>query len=119
MGLMLTAGGLFGVVTFIVALRTPEIGVRLALGALPRDVVRLVVRQAMTPTAIGLVAGSALAYGVGFLVRSRLDGAGSLGPLALPAGAALLLVPTGLASLIPALRASRIDPNVALRLREE
>ncbi len=116
LGLILTAGGLFGVVTFVVALRTPEIGVRLALGASPRDVVRLIVRQAMTPVAAGLVAGSALAYGVGFVVQSRLYGSESLEPLALLAGAALLLVPTGLASLLPALRASRIDPNVALRL---
>lgn len=115
LGLMLTAGGLFGIVTFVVSLRTPEIGIRLALGASPRDVVRLIVRQAMTPVAVGLVAGSALAYGLGFVVQSRLYGSESLEPLALLAGAALLLVPTGLASLFPALRASRIDPNVALR----
>jgi putative ABC transport system permease protein len=118
LGLLLTAGGLFGVVSYVVVLRTPEIGVRLALGASPRSVLALIVRQAMTPVTLGLVAGSGLAIGLGFVVESRLYGSEGIHPMALLAGAALLLSATGLASLIPARRASKIDPNVALRSPE-
>lgn len=118
LGLLLTAGGLFGIVSYVVVLRTREIGVRLALGASPRSVLALIVRQAMTPVTLGLVAGSGLAIGLGFVVESRLYGSEGIHPLALLAGAVLLLGATGLASLIPARRASRIEPNVALRSPE-
>lgn len=113
--LLLAATGLYGVMAYSVAQRTAEIGVRLALGAQRADVLRLVVRQGLVlglgGAALGL--GGALALGRG--MASLLHGVSTHDPLVLgTAAAALLLVAFG-ASALPAWRASRVDPLVALR----
>lgn len=115
LGLLLTAGGLLGVVSYVVTLRTPEIGVRMALGASQRNVLLLILRQALTPVVVGLMLGSAAAAALGFVTQARLYGSEPVDPVALATGAAVLLCATGLASLIPARRASRIQPNTVLK----
>jgi predicted permease len=115
LGLVLTAGGLLGVVSYVVTLRTPEIGVRVALGASQRNVLLLILRQALAPVAVGLVIGSAAAAALGLMTRARLYGSEPVDPVALAAGAALLLFTASFASFIPARRASRIQPNAVLK----
>jgi predicted permease len=113
--LLLAAVGLYGVVAFAVAQRTREIGIRVALGAQSREVLRLVLRQGMVLAGVGLVVGLLLAVGVGRLLSGFLLGVGAADPLAFAVAAVTLVVVTAVASYVPARRAARVDPMVALR----
>ena len=113
--LVLAAVGIYGLIAFAVAQRTQEIGVRMALGAGRGDVVRLVVFDAMKLTAIGLALGAAGAAAVAESLQSQLFGVTPIDPATF-AVAALALGGTAIvACLIPAVRAARVDPMVALR----
>ena len=111
----LATAGVYGTMSYAAAQRQAEMGVRLALGATPGDIVSILLRSAARLAAIGLVCGFALALAGGRLIKSMLfgirpgDPAANLGAVVLLSGAALA------AALIPALRASRLDPAVTLR----
>jgi putative ABC transport system permease protein len=112
---LLAAIGLYGVLAFIVSSRRREIGVRIALGATTRDVVGDVLGQGLRLTSLGMAAGLMLALGVTRLMSALLFGI-SATDVATFGGAALLLAVVAVgASFVPALRASRVDPLVALR----
>lgn len=115
LALGLAAAGLYGVVSYVVVMRTQEIGVRMALGAEPAAVLRMFVLQALTPTAIGAFIGAAGAVAVGAIIRSRLYGTSIVDPLAFGAAMLLLMAVMLLASTLPARRAARVDPVVVLR----
>lgn len=115
MTLGLAAVGQFGVMSFAVSQRTPEIGLRVALGAGSRDVIRLVASQAAGPLLGGLVLGTCGAFLVGWLMRSFLFGVGAADPLSLVAGAVVLTAAAAVASLLPTVRALRTDPIASLR----
>ena len=112
---LLAAIGLYGVMAFVVTRRTKEMGVRMALGAHPGSVVWLVMKEVLVLLAIGLLVGVPSAIALGQLVSTQLYGIKASDPLIGGATAAVLIVVAGLAGLIPALRASRIDPILALR----
>jgi predicted permease len=112
---LLAVVGIYAAVGYTVEQRTGEIGVRMALGAQSRDVLRLVVRQGMTPVLIGLVAGLAATFPMGFFLASQLYEVSPHNPLLLGASAVALALAGFLACLIPALRATRVNPVVALR----
>jgi predicted permease len=115
LALLLAAVGIYGVVSFTVVQRTREIGIRAALGATRAALLRLVVRGGVRPVAIGTAVGMVLAVGLAFAVRSMLFGVSPLDP-SLVVGAPIVLLGTAaLASLVPARRAARVDPLVALR----
>jgi predicted permease len=107
--------GLWGVAAHSVGQRTREIGVRVALGAQPADIGRLIARQGLVPVAVGLAAGLALGLGVGQLMRSILFQVTPTDPVTVGATIAVLAGVGLAATLGPALRASRLDPNAALR----
>ena len=113
--LLLSVVGLYGVIAYIVTLRTRELGVRIALGAEPRDVAMMVTRQGVALCATGMVAGLALVAVAGRFVRAFLFEVAPSDPLALGAAAALLTTCALLASWIPARRAARVNPVEALR----
>lgn len=113
--LVLAAVGLYGVMAFNVARRTREMGVRMALGAQPNDVVRLIMRQGLIQLGIGLVLGLGLAAGLANFLKLILFEVNFLDPVTYGATVAVLLISTVTASLVPALRATRVDPMVALR----
>jgi len=112
---ILATVGLFGVVAFSVAQRTREMGIRVALGAQRGDILRLVLRQGWMLGAAGVGAGLAASLGVGQLLSSLLYGVSAFDPLTLGAAAAFLMGVALLASYLPARRAARTDPMVALR----
>jgi predicted permease len=113
--LLLAALGVYGVLSFLVRSRTREIGVRVAIGATPRAVVVMVVRQAMVWTATGMAIGIALAAAAARLLGSVLYGISPTDPLTFGFVIVLLGSVAALAAVMPALRASRLDPLVALR----
>jgi putative ABC transport system permease protein len=113
--LILATLGIYGVMAFAVAQRTHEIGLRIALGAGPSRVLRLVVGEGMTLTAIGLAIGLAGSYFVARAMQSELYGVGPLDPVVLGAVAFVLSATALLACYVPARRAMRVDPMVALR----
>jgi predicted permease len=113
--LLLASIGIYGAVAYTVEQRTGEIGVRMALGAQTRDVLRLVVNQGMKPVVIGLVIGIVSAFALGRLIASQLYKVSAYNP-ALLGGATVLLAGIALvACLLPARRASMVDPIQALR----
>ncbi len=107
--------GIYGVLAFLVVQRTREIGIRIALGAMQDDIRRLVLREAVVLVAIGVAIGVPGAYGLGRLMDSMLYGVSAGQPLTLLAGPALMAVVALAAAYIPARRATRVDPMVALR----
>jgi ABC-type antimicrobial peptide transport system permease subunit len=111
----LAALGIYGVLSYLVRARTREIGVRVAIGAAPNAVTALVVRQAMTWTAVGACIGIGAALAVTRLLSWFLYGVSPADPITFASVALLLGLVACAASLIPAVRASRVDPLVALR----
>jgi putative ABC transport system permease protein len=113
--LLLAAIGIYGVMSFAVAQRTHEIGLRMALGAGPRQVLRLVLQEGMLLAFGGLVIGLAGAYFVGRLMKTVLYQVHEMDPVAISSVTAVLLVCALLACYVPARRATQVDPMVALR----
>ena len=115
MALFLAGLGLYAVKGHVVASRTPEIGIRMALGATRWDIAVLVFRQGAVSTLVGLSLGILLAVALTSLIRSGLYGISPIDPASIAATAVLLAATSILAGYIPARRAARIDPMVALR----
>jgi len=115
LALLLACIGVYGVLAYAVAQRIREIGVRMALGAKPVDVTRMVLGRGMKLSAIGLLAGGALAAGLAVLLRSLLFGVTVMAPGIYAGTAAALILVAMAACVIPARRAARVDPAVALR----
>src|SRR5258708_6293277 len=113
--LLLAAIGIYGVMSFAVAQRTHEIGLRMALGAGPRQVLRLVLGEGMLLAFGGLAIGLAGVYFVGRLMKSVLYQVNETDPVAISAVTTVLLLCALLACYIPARRATQVDPMVALR----
>jgi putative ABC transport system permease protein len=113
--LFLAALGLYGVISYSVAQRRREIGIRIALGAEPRGVVGLVVGRGLRLAALGALIGIVGSVAVARLLESQLFGVSPFDPLTIAAMAAILLAVSTLASYLPARRAMRVDPAVALR----
>jgi predicted permease len=111
----LAAIGLYGVIAYAVARRTGEIGVRMALGALPGDVIRMVLLDAAQMVAAGIVVGSVAAFALGRYVESQLYGIHAANAATYGIAACVLIVVAGVAAFVPARRAARIDPLSALR----
>jgi predicted permease len=107
--------GLYGVLAYTVARRTREIGVRMALGAVPQDVIWMVMREVLILVAVGVAAGVSLSLAFGSLARSQLYGLEAHDPFTLVSVVTALSLAAGLAGAVPALRASRVDPTTALR----
>ncbi len=115
LALVLAAVGIYGVMSYMVAGRTREIGLRMALGAQSRSVGWLILRQGMKLALIGSAIGLALAFGGTRLLQSILYGVSAVDPLTFVTVAFLLAAVALLACWLPAYRAARVDPMVALR----
>ncbi|MGA7853414.1 MAG: FtsX-like permease family protein [Candidatus Acidiferrales bacterium] len=115
LALLLTCVGLYGALAFNVARRTGEIGIRMALGAHPRDILQSVLGQGMRLTVTGLVLGIVAALSAGSLLTSILFGVKQTDPLVFLAVSAVLLSAAVLACYLPARRAMHLDPLSALR----
>jgi putative ABC transport system permease protein len=113
--LLLAAIGIYGVMSFAVAQRTHEIGLRIALGAGPNQVLRLVLQEGMVLAFLGLLVGLAGTYFVGRVMKTLLYQVNAMDPAAISAVAAVLLLSAFFACYIPARRATQVDPMVALR----
>ena len=113
--LALAAVGVYGVMSYGVVQRTREIGIRMALGAREEDVLRLVVGDAFRMAAFGIAIGIVLAFALSRVLRGMLYGVSAFDPLAYAALTLVLAVIALLASWLPARRAARVDPGVALR----
>jgi ABC-type antimicrobial peptide transport system permease subunit len=113
--LLLAAIGIFGVLSYIVRARTREIGVRVAIGASPRSVVTLILKQAMTWTITGAAIGLTLAFGMTRFLVSLLYGVTPSDPWTFAGVTFVLGAVACVAALVPTVRASRLDPLAALR----
>jgi putative ABC transport system permease protein len=113
--LLLAALGIYGVMAFEVEQRTHEIGLRMALGAGRAQVLALILKDGMIQAVAGLALGFVGAFFVGRAMQSRLYGIGAIDPVALGGVAAVLLAAALLACYVPARRATKVDPMVALR----
>ena len=112
---LLTAIGIYGVISYSVAQRTREIGIRLALGAQTGDVLKLVVRQGLAPAFVGIVLGLAGAFALTRVIASLLFGVSATDPVTFASLPFLLVTVALLACWFPARRATRVDPMIALR----
>ncbi len=115
LALLLAAVGLYGLLSYAVAQRSREIGIRVALGAHTSTVVRLVVRQGLMMSALGAAIGLAITFGVTRLLTALLFGVAPRDPVILGGVVVILLAVGVVASMVPALRAARVDPLTALR----
>jgi hypothetical protein len=115
LGTLLAAIGLYGVIAFSVARRTREIGVRMAIGANPGDVLSMVMRQGFSIVAIGLVTGGLLAAGAASALRGVLYGITPFDPIAWGLALTAMIGAAAVANFVPARRAMRVDPMTALR----
>ena len=113
--LLLAIAGVYGVMAYTVTQRVPEIGLRVALGASPADVIRLVLRDGALLVVLGLAAGAALSYAGAQFISGMLFGVSARDPLVFTGVAALVTIAALAACLVPGRRALRIDPLVALR----
>jgi ABC-type antimicrobial peptide transport system permease subunit len=113
--LILATTGIYGVVAYRTALRTHEIGIRVALGASPRDVLRLVLLQGLSLAAIGLSLGLALSFSLTRFIASFLYGVGANDPVTVIVVVVLLAAMSLLACYFPARRATHVDPVAAIR----
>jgi putative ABC transport system permease protein len=112
---LLAGLGLYGVMSYAVTLRTREIGIRMALGAEGSQVLRLVLHEVSLLTAVGVAVGLPGGYGLGRIIESQLFGLTARDPFTFAVATATLLTAALLAGYIPAARAARVDPMVALR----
>ena len=118
-GLLLACIGLFGTLSYVVAQRAPEIGLRIALGARPLQIIRLVAGSTSVKLAtVGVVVGAALGSGVSPLLQAQFSRAGGVDPVALAGAAACLALVASVAVGLPVARALRIDPAEVLRVEE-
>jgi putative ABC transport system permease protein len=113
--LMLSAVGIYGVMAYSVTQRKQELGIRVALGAEPRDILRLVVGQGMKLTAIGVLLGVLASLLLTRLLSTLLFGVHAIDPVAFAGSALVLVVAAFVACYLPAQRATRVDPIVVLR----
>ncbi len=115
MALFLAGMGLYAVKSHMVASRTPEIGIRMALGATRRDILALVLRQGAVSTCAGLLAGALLAFAMTRVIRSAVEGISSIDLVSIAITMVVLVATSLLATYIPARRALRVDPKAALQ----
>jgi len=114
-GLTLAAIGLYGVMSYSVRHRTREIGIRMALGARPGTVLRMVLRQGLALTGVGLAIGLSIALGLGRFTASLLYGISGTDLLTFVTVSAVLLAAAIVATVVPAFRAAHVEPTTALR----
>jgi putative ABC transport system permease protein len=113
--LALAAAGIYGLMAYAVVQRTHEIGIRMALGAQARDVLGMILRRGMTLTLVGVTAGVAGAFALMHLIARMLYGVASYDPPTFLSISALLIFVSLLACYLPARRAAKVDPMIALR----
>jgi ABC-type antimicrobial peptide transport system permease subunit len=115
LAMLLASIGLYGIMAYSVARRTRDIGIRMALGAQPGSVLWLVLRETLLLVLIGVAVGLPLAFGGSHLIKSMLFGMGIVDPVAMIVPAVTLALVAAFAGFLPARRAMRVDPMVALR----
>jgi putative ABC transport system permease protein len=115
--LALAAVGIYGVLAYLVAQRSHEIGIRLAIGADRSQVLRMILEQGLKLAAGGIVIGLAVSVAVTRLMQSLLFGVGAMDPLTFAAVPVVLMAIALLASYVPALRATRVSPTTAFRVQ--
>lgn len=115
LGLLLASMGIHGTVSYIVLLRTREVGIRMAIGAQKRDILGLILRDTTRPVIAGLFVGMLLAVGASYLLHGVLYGLNTVDGISFASVSLLFLVIAMLAAYPPSWRAMRVDPMVALR----